>query len=59
MWSALKGKELANRVNTDLYDVERAVARGMSRIHPPPTLSVVELPDPMQTVPAVLRPAIP
>ena len=38
VWGNLKGVDLANRVNTDLDDVERAVARGMSRIRRRPDL---------------------
>jgi hypothetical protein len=37
-WGNLKAVDLANRVNTDLDDVERAVTRGMSRIRHRPDL---------------------
>lgn len=38
VWGNLKAVDLANRVNTDLDEVERAVARGMSRIRRRPGL---------------------
>ena len=38
VWGNLKTVDLANRVNTDLDDIERAVARGMSRIRHRPDL---------------------
>jgi transposase len=38
VWGNLKTVDLANRVNTDLDDVERAVARGMRRIRHRPDL---------------------
>jgi transposase len=38
LWGNLKTVDLANRVNTDLDDVERAVARGMRRIRRRPDL---------------------
>ena len=38
VWGNLKTVDLANRVNTDLDDIERAVARGMCRIRHRPDL---------------------
>jgi Winged helix-turn helix len=38
LWNNLKTVDLANRVNTDLDDIERAVARGMCRIRHRPDL---------------------
>jgi putative transposase len=39
LWGNLKSVDLANQVNTDPDDVERAVTRGMSRIRHRPNLS--------------------
>ena len=38
VWGNLKAVDLANRVNTDLDDIERAVDRGMRRIRRRPDL---------------------
>jgi transposase len=38
LWGNLKAVDLANRINTDLDDVERAVARGMNRIRHRPDM---------------------
>jgi transposase len=38
VWGNLKTVDLSNRVNTDLDDIERAVARGMCRIRHRPDL---------------------
>jgi transposase len=38
VWGNLKAVDLANRVNTDLDDVDRAVARGMNRIRHRPDM---------------------
>jgi transposase len=38
LWGNLKAVDLANRVNTDLDDVEHTVARGMSRIRHRPDM---------------------
>lgn len=38
MWSAVKGKDLANYVATDLADLWRAAHRGLTRIRRNPTL---------------------
>jgi transposase len=40
VWGNLKAVDLANRVNTDLDDVERAVTRGMRRIRRRPGLAL-------------------
>jgi transposase len=38
MWSALKGKDLANYAATDLIDLRRAARRGLARIRRNPAL---------------------
>jgi transposase len=38
MWSAVKGKDLANYAATDLADLWRAARRGLTRIHRNPAL---------------------